>query len=308
MPEVYPAAPASLSGDLLTISRFLANPTLIQRRLRTFTDLRFVSDQILTQRFRSSGGAVLYGVSEPIVNTRPVEAVSAGGEYPLDTPPTGTAAVAAVTKWGQGTILTDEAVGRNADPGTVADRVLRKVINSIIKQVDSVTISAIASAVTANAAATASWSAASGTNILRDIELAKAKIVDLNQGYLPNAILMSSTKYAYMASDSVITNIRQRETTDNPVYTGMIDVIAGLTVIAAPLTSLPSDDVWVFDTTQLGGMADEVDGAPGYSVADMAVEVQTKRLEERDSWRLWGRRKTVPVIQEPGAGFKITGS
>ncbi|MGV9779716.1 Uma2 family endonuclease, partial [Streptosporangium sp. NPDC003464] len=31
---------------------------------------RFISDQILTQRFRSSGGAVLYEVSEPIFNTR----------------------------------------------------------------------------------------------------------------------------------------------------------------------------------------------------------------------------------------------
>jgi hypothetical protein len=53
-------------------------------------------------------------------------------------------------------------------------------------------------------------------------------------------------------------------------------------------------------------MADEHDGAPGYTVSDMAIEVQNKRIEERDGWRLWGRRKTVPVIQEPGAGYKIT--
>jgi hypothetical protein len=310
MPEAFPAAPGTLSGDLLTISRFLQSPTPSRRRLRDFRDLRFVSDQILPQRFVSSGGAVMYEVSEPFVNNRPVEAVSAGGEYPLDTPPTGSAAISAILKWGQGSMLTDEAIKRNAYPGEVVNRVLRKVINTIIKKVDSVTISAIASAITANAAAAGSgsnrWSSTTAALILRDIELAKAAIIDLNQGYLPDTILMSSTKYALMASDPTITNIRRRETTDNPVYTGKIDVIDDLTVVVAPLSSLPSDDVWVLDTQQLGGMADEKDGAPGYTVSDMAVEVQSKRIEERDGWRLWGRRKTVPVIQEPGAGFKIT--
>lgn len=310
MPEAFPPAPPTLSGDLLTISRLLQSPTQIRRRLRDFTDLRFVSDQILTQRFRSSGGAVMYEVSEPFLNVRPVEAVSAGGEYPLDTPPTGAAAISAITKWGQASMLTDEAIARNVYAGEVVNRVLRKVINSIIKQVDSVTISAIASAITANAAAIGSganrWSSTTAALILRDIELAKAAIIDLNMGYLPNAILMSSTKYALMASDPTITNIRRRETTDNPVYTGKIDVIDDLTVVVAPLSSLPSDDVWVVDTNQLGGMADEQDGAPGYTVSDMAVEVQSERIAGRDGWKMWGRRKTVPVIQEPGAGYKIT--
>src|SRR4051812_14789440 len=137
MPDAFPAAPPSLSGDLLSISRLLQSPTQIRRRLRTFTDLRFVSDQILTQRFRTSGGAVLYEVSEPIVTTRPVESVAAGSEYPLDPPPTGAAALAAVGKWGQGSLLTDEEIKRNVYAGDVVDRILRKVINSIIKQVDS---------------------------------------------------------------------------------------------------------------------------------------------------------------------------
>jgi hypothetical protein len=66
--------------------------------------------------------------------------------------------------------------------------------------------------------------------------------------------------------------------------------------------------VWVIDSTQLGGMADEVDGAPGYTVSDMAVQIQTEREADRDAWDMWGRRKTVPVVQEPGAAIRITGS
>jgi hypothetical protein len=308
MPGSYPAPAPTLSGDLLTINRLLQDPTKIQRRLRTFTDLRFVSDQILTQRFRTTGGAVLYEVSEPILYNRPVESVSPGSEYPLDTPPYGAAAVAAVQKWGLGTFLSDEEILRNVYAGQVVDRALRKLVNSIIKQVDTVTLAAVASAVTATTAAGTAWTTSTG--ILRNIETAKAAILDLNQGYNPDTILMSSTKYALMASDATISNLRRREATDNPVYNGEIDMLGGLKVVVAPLSSLPggTDDVWVFDTTQLGGMADEVDGAPGYTVSDMAIQTQSERAARRDGWDIWGRRKTVPVIQEPAAGIKITGT
>ena len=52
-------------------------------------------------------------------------------------------------------------------------------------------------------------------------------------------------------------------------------------------------------------MADELDGAPGYAVSDLAVQVKSIRGETTDSWDLQGRRKTVPIVQEPGAAIKI---
>lgn len=304
MPTTYPPGPGSLSGDLLTINRLLQSPTQIQRRLRTFTDLRFVSDQILTQRFRTSGGAVMYEVSEPITNVRAAESVGAGSEYPHANLGVGTAALAAVQKWGQAVILTDEEVKRSVYAGTALDRALRKVVNTIISKVDAITISAIGSAVTKQVDAVTAWSAASPT-ILRTLETARAAIIDENQGYNPDTILMSSTKYAYMASDDKVATLRQRETTANPIYGGTIDVIDGLTVITTSSANLPSDDVWVLDSTQLGGMADEAEVDPGYTVGDMAVQVQSERLPRQDAWDLWGRRLTVPVIQEPNAARKI---
>lgn len=232
-----------------------------------------------------------------------------GGEYPLDVPPTGAAALAAVQKWGQAIKMTDEEVARNRYAGDAVDRNLLKVVNSIIKQVDGVALSAIGSTVTATQAAAASWSGGS-PKILQDVELAIAKVEDLNMGYVPDTILVSSTKYAYLASDPVIAALRRRETTDNPVYSGDIETIAGLVVLKAPLSSLPGgiDSPWIFDSKQIGGMADEEDNAPGYTVAEMAVQVQTKRMDENDGWKMWGRRKTVPVVQEPGAGIQITGT
>jgi hypothetical protein len=310
MPGTYPAGPPTLSGDLLTIHRLLQSPTQIRRRLRTFTDLRFVSDKILTQRFRTSGGAISYEVSEPIVNTRTPEAVAAGAEYPQDVPKMGAGALAAVQKWGQSVPLTDEEIKRSVYAGDIVDRALRKVINTVIKQVDAVTTSAIGSAITATIAAVGTganrWTAESTARILRDVELAKAAVIDLNQGYMPDTLLLSSTKYALMASDQTVASLRRRETTDNPIYTGKIDVIDDLVVVTAPLSSLPSDDVWVLDSQQLGGMADEAELDPGYTVGSMAVQVQSDRIKRRDKWDMWGRRLTVPVVQEPGAGIKIT--
>src|SRR6266700_3673225 len=145
MPGSYPAAPPTLSGDLESISRFLQSPTQIRRRLRDYKDLRFVSDQLLTQRFRTSGGAALYELSEPFVTDRTVEAVGAGSEYPFANMPTGTAGIASVSKWGQRIRVSDEEIARNVYAGQTIDRSLRKTVNSIIKQVDSVTMSAITS-------------------------------------------------------------------------------------------------------------------------------------------------------------------
>ena len=302
---VYPPAPPGLSGDLLSIHRLLQSPTQIRRRLRTFEDLRFVSDQILTQRYRTSGGAILYEVSEPIVNTRAVEAVPPGAEYPHDVTAEGVAALAAVSKWGQATQLTDEKIKRNANPGNEVDRVLRKVVNTIISKVDSIALAAVASAVSATQAASAVWTGTSAT-VLRDVELAVAKVIDLNQGYKPDTILLSTTKWAYMISDEKVATLRKREATDNPIYTGEMDVIAGLKVVTAPASNLPSDDVWIVDSMQLGGMADETEVDAGYTVDTLAVQVQSERLARRDAWDIWGRRITVPVVQEPGAGIRIT--
>src|SRR5260221_4827849 len=223
MPGTYPAGPPTLSGDLETISRFLQSPTQIRRRLRDYTDLRFVADQLLTQRFRTSGGAALYELLEPFVTDRAVEAVAAGAEYPMANMPTGTGAIAAVAKWGQKVRVTDDEIARNVYAGQTVDRALRKLVNSIIKQVDGVAMSAITSAVSAVQAATANWSVTATATIMRDIMKAKAVIYATNLGYKPDTLVVDDAHYAYMMSDTNITNALRRETTDNPIYTGQID-------------------------------------------------------------------------------------
>jgi len=303
MPGSYPAPPPTLSGDLETISRFLQSPTQIRRRLRDYTDLRFVADQLLTQRFRTSGGAALYELSEPFVTDRTVEAVGPGAEYPFANLPTGTAGIASVSKWGQKVRLTDEEVARNVYAGQTVDRNMRKVVNSIIQQVDGQAMSAIASAVTDTTTATAVWSNAATRTIFQDILLAKAHVYGKNLGYHPDTILVDDSHYAYMMSDTAITNALRRETTSNPIYTGTLEIIAGLIIVVSP--SSVAAHPYVLDSTQLGGMADEMDNAPGYAMDQLAVQIKSIRLDGNDAWDLQGRRKTVPIVQEPGSACEI---
>lgn len=304
MPGSFPAATPTLSGNDLTISRFLQSPELLRRRLRDYRDLRFVSDQILTGRYRSQGGAVLYETAEPFVTDRTVESVSPGSRYPYANLPVGTASVAAIQKWGQKVLLTDEEITRNAYAGSAIDRAMRKVVNSIISQVDSLTMSAFSSAVTQTFAVAVAWNAASPT-FLRDILRAKAVATALNLGYNPDTLLVNDTQYAYLMTDSTLTNTWMRESTTNPVYTGSVERVAGLNIIVSP--AVTAGNAFVLDSTQVGGMADETDGAPGYAVADLGVQVKAIRNDGEDSWDLQGRRKTVPIIQEPGAAVKLTG-
>lgn len=307
MPGTYPASPPTLSGDLETISRFLQSPTQIRRRLRDFHDLRFVSDQILTQRFRTSGGAALYEQSEPFVTDRTVEAVGPGSEYPFANMPVGTGAIAAVSKWGQKVRVTDDEIARNVYAGQTIDRALRKTVNSIIQQVDTVTMSAITSAVsTTLTTGNGAWNAAT-PKVLQDILLAKAQVVGKNLGYKPDTLLVDDLHYAYMMSDTNVTNALRREVSDNPIYTGQIESIAGLVIVVSPnIGGLnTAGQPYILDSTQLGGMADELDSAPGYAVSDLGVEVKSIRLESNDAWDLQARRKTVPVVQEPGSACKL---
>lgn len=303
----YPPAPPTLSGNLLTIDRLLQSPLRIARFLRTIANLRFVSDQLLKGQYQSVGGAAAYEISEPILNTRAVTAVAPGSEYPMDATVAGAAALALVSKWGEKVFLSDERVKRSVYAGNEMARTFQKAINTVVNKVEQLSIATIGSAVTNTSAATATW-ANSSALIFRDIEKAAATIVDQNQGYVPDTVLMSSTKYALAVSDQIIASLRRRETTDNPVYGGNLTQIGNYTVVYTAVANLPSDDVWVLDSNMLGGMVDESNADPGYTTIDKGVQIQTERVPGRDGWNMWARRITVPIVQEPAAAVKITGT
>jgi hypothetical protein len=211
----YPPSPLSISGDVETINRFLQSPTLVARRLRTLVEQRFIGDFLLQGRATPAGGAIVYEQTESIYTDRAVGSVSPGSEYPITTVSTGPAQVAKVTKYGQDTMVTDEAIARMGF--SPVDRALLKLGNTLVKAADATVLALIASAVTQTRAATVAWSTAGAPGvtgssfILRDVLKAKATILALNQGYSPDVLVVDDITYAYVASDPTVVQAAQRE-------------------------------------------------------------------------------------------------
>ncbi|MBR7191719.1 hypothetical protein [Gordonia sp. SCSIO 19800] len=304
MPIHYPPAAPTLSGDALTIDRFLKDPTLVARRLRTLAEQRFIADVLLSARLTTDSGSILYETGESIYSDRAPEAVAPGSEYPLTTVGTGDAQLAKTVKWGRDAEITDEAISRQRiDP---VNRALTKLVNNTVKTIDSVALAAIASTVTQSTAALSSW--ASGTpNIFRDIARAKAKIRALNEGFEPDTVVVDDVTFANIISDPAFALLLPRESRDTPVFTGNFPIIDGMRILPSP--NLPiTGRALIADTVQLGGMADENLGGPGYVSAEgVGIQAKTIRKDDEDKWRVRARRVTVPIVLEPKAAWWITG-
>lgn len=305
MPHIYPPAAPTISGDTLTISRFLDNPTAVSRRLRTLAENRFIADVLLTGRYQVAGGSLLYEQSESIYTNKAPEVVNAGAEYPRSPATPGPAAVASVSKWGQDVPVTDEHIGRYGR--RAVDVALIKIVNYIVRQVDSVCLTAISSATTQTAAATAAWNNASADPLL-DLMLAKATITANDQGYDADTAVMSDTMYARLIANSKIISGLSREGDNSVTVTGDQLTIAGLRILAT--NNLPvASTVFVLDSTMLGGIGYERIPSPEYT-GDPATGVESWSRRDpsaNDAWVVRGRRPVVPVVQEPNAAFKITG-
>lgn len=306
MPVTYPPAAPSLSGDLLTISRFLNNPTLVARRLRTIAEQRFISDRLLTGRFVTTSGSVVYEQGESIYADRAPQGVQPGAEYPLTPISTGPAQVAKTVKWGEDALVTDESISRQLM--SPVNRAFVKLVNQMVKTVDGVAMAAVTSAVTQSTAALASWAAGAPAQIMRDVARAKANIRALNQGYEPDLLVVDDLTYANIISDPSFAAFLPREWQGGsaPAITGMFPTVEGLTILPTP--NGISGVALVADSSALGGMADENLAGPGYVNADgVGVQAKTIRQDETDEWRVRCRRVTVPVVVEPAAAWKITG-
>lgn len=291
MPTTYPPAPPTVTSDgIVTISRFLNSPTLVQRRLRTLAENRFIGDVLLSGRVTTSGGAVQFEQNESIFTDRVPEAVEPGADYPLTTLGIGPSLISPVRKWGVDTLVTDESLKRLLmNP---VDRAFTKLVNGVVKQVDTVALTAIAAAVTQTMAVATAW--ATSTKILRDLLTARATILALNQGYDPDVAVVDDLTYAIIMSDTTISAGLRREDPSNPIYTGDFPVIGGLKILPTP--NLPvSGRALVADSTVLGSMADEE-----------PLGSKSMRDEVKENWRLRAKRIVVPIVQEPAAAMFLT--
>lgn len=308
MPITYPPAAPTLSGDFVTISRFLQNPTLVGRRLQEILAYRFLAERLMTRRLQVAGGAITWETGgEGIFANDDPRTVAPGSEYPLTTVPLGQASVAKTVKYGQDSIITDESIKRQLiDP---VERTLTKMANSQVRYVDGIVLSAAVTAITSTQAVGGGvWATATAENILKDVATAKAAIINVKEGYDPDLVIVDELTYYQVWAKFLVAGLFPREA-NNPLGSDSgtgFPTVDGITWLPTP--NLPiANAALLIDTSVFGGVADEDIGGPGYASAGVGGQVKTMRLDETDGWRVRLRRVFVPVVLEPLAARKITG-
>lgn len=309
MSYTYPAAPATVGSDLTTVEvhHLMKSPAALRKRLQEILKHKFIADFLLAGRFQAVGGAILYETGEEIFPADSAEAIEPGGEYPRTVLTAGELAAAKTVKWGLDAPVTDEAIARMLlNP---VDKALRKLANGNIRDVDGVALAVIASVVTqtvsvttgTNGVNTGAWS--TDDAIIEGVLAVKAKAEELNVGdeFDYNTVVLKPTQFAKVAGKLVTGGLVPREQ-QNVILTGVIPDYLGLTWTTS--THVPFTDPILVDREQLGGMADEKLGGPGYTGLD-GLEVKTIRNDETDSYIVRSRRVTVPVVLEPRAGVII---
>lgn len=278
----------------------LSHPELIAKRLADLTQMRFISDFLLSGRYTATGGGIFYETGEQIFASDSAEAIAPGAEYPMTVITAGEIQAAKTVKWGRATSLTDELIAQEG-AGALNKRVLR-LSNTIIADVDAVSMSAITSKVTSSEKSEAWTSGGAIVEVLGRVAAARA---ELGTGIDLQTIVLNAAQHAKVMGMLLNAGLLSREN-DNPVKTGMPVDVLGYTWATTPWYK-GSDPLFV-DRENLGGMADQKGISPDYSSATGSnIEVRVIR-KDSDKYDIQARRITVPVVMEPQAGVKITGT
>lgn len=299
MSNTYPNSFVSASAaDALA---FLKSPTLLARRFSEIIAARgFLAHRLLTGRWEMAGGALVYTPDEAVEADEAPEKIKPGGEYPmLELSEDATVVIEALKK-GFGTVVTDEKVGREKmDP---VERALAMLANKQISEFDEVSLASIASTVTQSVTG-AAWSGAPKV-IVKNIELAKAKIRGNRLGFNADAIVLTDTQWATVISE--VLDLLPRESRNGVESGNYVDAL-GLTWFHSP--DLPSGWVpTVMDTANLGGIGHE--NVPSEEYAQVSLDdglpVEVARFREKtDSTRVQVRKTDVPVVRNPKAACEI---
>lgn len=305
----YPVARPT--GNLTTeqIHLLLNNPRAIARRVAQLTDQRFISDYLLGGRYTADGGGIFYETGEQIFPADSTESVAPNAEYPKTVLTEGELAAAKTDKLGLETDITDEKIKRGGI--TTVNRALTKLVNGVVRDVDSIGMAVVASKVTDTFTSTGSWSTGDKDDrvaaVIETLAAAKANREDLALGLDLDTVALSGAQWAKVMGLFASAGVLPREGNGNPLVNGNFpQSLLGYTWVTSP--HIVGSDPLLVDREQLGGMADEDLGSPDYvRSGDFNVETYSDR-NKTDSYTVRARRVVVPVVVEPHAGLKLTGT
>lgn len=297
-PVKHPTGPVSQEQ----LHALLSSGRVIARRVADITAMRFIADYLLQARLDAAGGGLFYEVGdESAFASKDPEQIEPLGEYPLVVLEDGTIVSVKTDKWGLDTIVSDEKVSRQGR--TIVDKAITRLGNTVVRAVDEVAMAVIAARVTSTFASPETWtSAGAAVEAILGIQAERAA---LGLGIELDTVVLRPAQYAKVIGMLVDDKALPREQ-GATVVNGQIPVDAlGLTWATTP--HFQGANPLLVDRENLGGMADEKLGSPGYvNAGPFGVEAKTIRDDDAEGYKLRARRVTVPVVTEPLAGVQLT--
>lgn len=297
-----PARSFNSSGDgpKLSVSQFIAAPTMVQGRMTRMHDQQFIVDRLLRKGDDTTSGVYTFSVDEPLF-AQGGEIVAEGAEIPVTGPQLGELQAVFTAKSGLGLKITKEM--RNRNKMDALRKGMQQVRNTTVKIWDQRFWTAINAGVTQTlAVSNGAWNTSGSKpryDAAKAIELI-GQAQDVNGDDLSieadTIVLPVSRKGVFLYNDDVARVFVDSLARSNPQYIGEVGKeFIGLNVLFA--RNMPAGRGFVCKARDLGFIGDE----EGLSVTPLYEQ------RERQAWRSDTTRQSAIGIDLPKAGCWITG-
>ena len=297
----YPLTPSQYTAA--TAEQLIAgvqSPAVMARRLgEILSAQQFIGMFLLSGRYTVQGGAIAVPINETFRTDRSADTVNAGAEYKLTALSAPQLEIYLTQKEGIATEITDELINRALRQPI--DDALLMLRTELVFDANELALGVAQSAVTQSIAAAATWT--TGKAVLRDALRAKASVRKLKLGYSIDTAVLPADLYAEVMPEL----LDILPDSDRTALTGDFPTIGGITWVTDD-----GDDIaepMFLDRERFGGIATESIPSPEYrKVGDTNVEIASIREPKADKTRLQARNVHVPVVTNPLAAVKVTGT
>jgi hypothetical protein len=287
-------------GALITVNDAVNDPQLIPSLVLNMVDQMFVGEQIL----RDAGGdqntpAAIYYESEPLFADSDSEYVEEYAEIPVATTSRGTPRAVRTRRRGLAITISEDM--QQFNQVDQLNKQLLKVRNTLVKNFDSMWMTAILAAVAVGVhtrAATAAFSSGSA-KIRKDVLLAVKDVTDEQRGDMPDTLLINPSSRIDILSSAEITSTYTGNMADqNPLLTGQVGPIfnfAGLDVWQS--YQMPTGQALIFQRKKVGFYKD---------TRPLRV-TPTYKINQTETYRADITRASMCGIDEPKCATLLTG-
>lgn len=297
-------------GQRITVDTALKQPQIIARAIQTLALERFLADTIFTRGSAQqiAGGAAVFGRAESRYMDREPREVKPRAQYPRAGWTT-ELFHAFVHKYGLEVPVSDEAKRRNAMDEL--GRAQTRLANSLVRFVDGLAVDLLLEdGDVPHVDAVGDWSQ-SATDIIKDLVLGRAAIMNLDEGYVPDTLVINPAEEAALMLDEGIRNALPRESSgQNALITGRPVPILGLNIVTS--NRMPAGTSVILASKTVGTVADEQPTAdegyrtytpPGATAVN--VYVKTYRNDNVDETIVRAARFPAMWITDPHAALVI---